>query len=212
MAAIEDFVAALSETQTPLNLFNPFNQICPVNDRPEAPLIRRRNLGRFLAVHQRLGTNMIWVFEAPSYLGARRSGAPFINEGMYEEIGEMLGLRGGFEQATVGESKTAPTTRWAWRLAQELKLKPLIWEALPFHPHHANQPLTNRRPTSQEIGRYKHFLLQLLDLFNPNHVLAVGRVAERALGLCGVKADYVRHPAQGGANVFREQVAGLLTH
>jgi hypothetical protein len=198
MAAIEDFVAALSRTQTPPNLFNPFNQICLVHDRPDAPAIRCRNLIRLLRAHQRLGTKMVWVFEAPSY------------QGIYEDIGELLGMQAVFEKATEGESKTALTTRLAWKLAQDLNLKPLIWEAIPFHPHYANQPLTNRRPTSKEIGQYKHFLLEPLGLFAPEHVLAVGRVAERALEICGVEATYVRHPAQGGAVEFREQVAGVL--
>lgn len=210
MPAIEDYVAALSQTQTPPNLFNPFKQICATHDRLDAPAIRRRNLSRLLRAHRRLGTQMMWVFEAPSYLGARRSGAPFVNEGMFGEVEEILGVADNFERATLGDAKTALTTRLAWKLAGELGLRPLIWEALPFHPHEPGRPLSNRRPTAEEMGRYRHFLLQLVEIFDPEQVLAVGRVAERALKVCGVEADYVRHPAQGGAAQFREQVAGVL--
>ncbi len=41
-------------------------------------------------------------------------------------------------------------------------------------------------------------------------VVAVGRVAERALRKLGIEAPAVRHPAQGGAKKFREQVVALL--
>jgi hypothetical protein len=37
-------------------------------------------------------------------------------------------------------------------------------------------------------------------------VLAVGRIAEAALG-----APYVRHPSRGGATAFRETLAACLT-
>ncbi len=206
MSSIERFVDSLSRTDTAPTLFNPFNQLCPIHDRRDAQLIRQRNLSKLLHAHQQLNTSMLWVFEAPSYLGARRSGAPFVNEDMFTEVEECLGMEASFEKATTGEAATALTTRLTWNLARDLDLKPLIWEALPFHPHYSGAPLTNRRPTSAEVGLYKHFLLELLNIFSPDQVFAVGRVAERALQSCGVQAAYIRHPAQGGAAQFRQQM------
>lgn len=210
MPAIEALVSRLSQTTTPPSLFNPFKQVCATHDLPNAPAIRCRNLTRLLRVHQQLQTKMLWVFEAPSHLGARRSGAPFVNEANFREVEEYFGLSEPFEKATHTAAKIAPTTRITWKLARELDLKPLIWEALPFHPHLPDQPLTNRKPSAAEILAYKDFLHDVLAIFQPSRVIAVGRVAEEALKLIGVEAAYVRHPAQGGAALFREQIASLL--
>ncbi|MDO3699746.1 hypothetical protein Q3H92_18795, partial [Curtobacterium flaccumfaciens] len=40
-------------------------------------------------------------------------------------------------------------------------------------------------------------------------VVAVGRKAQGALGLAGIEATAVRHPAQGGAKQFTEQLRAL---
>ena len=40
-------------------------------------------------------------------------------------------------------------------------------------------------------------------------VVAVGRKAQGALALAGIEAVAVRHPAQGGAKQFTEQVRAL---
>jgi uracil-DNA glycosylase len=209
MSNIETFVSELEKTNTPLNLFNPYKEVCNIHDLPNAPAMRRRNLKRLLYAHKERGSQILWIFEAPSHLGARRSGAPFVNERNFEEIEGLLGTSESFEKATHGAAKAALTTVITWKLAQELKLVPLIWETLPFHPHQAGKPLTNRRPSSKEIIAYKHFLLEILEIFSPNRVLAIGRVAESALDLCGVEATYVRHPAQGGAALFRDQVKAI---
>ena len=211
MPAIEALVSDLSHTQTPPDLFNPYNQVCQTHDLPDAPAIRRRNLTRLLRAHQRLQTKTLWVFEAPSHLGARRSGAPFVNEGNFREVEEFLGLHESLEQATHSAARIAPTTRITWNLAHELDVKPLIWEALPFHPHLPNQPLTNRRPRTSELKAYLHFLTDLLAIFEPALVVAVGRVAEQALAWAGTDATYVRHPAQGGVRQFRVQLRTLIS-
>lgn len=209
MDFIGNFISKLANTETSNKLFNPFVDICPIHDKKNAPLIRQRNLQLLLEAHMKLKTKMIWLFEAPSYLGARRSGAPFVNEGMFTEIEQILQTSRKFEKATHTDSKTAITTRITWRVAKELALKPLIWEALPFHPHNLDQPLSNRKPSLEEMASYKHFLIQILEIFNPIDILAIGRVAENGLNSLGVKATYVRHPAQGGAKIFRDQIIHL---
>jgi uracil-DNA glycosylase len=78
---------------------------------------------------------------------------------------------------------------------------------VPFHPHDAGEPLTIRTPRRSEVARYEGVLTDLLDLLQPERVVAIGRKAERAL--CEIETDctYVRHPSQGGAKKFE---AGIL--
>lgn len=74
----------------------------------------------------------------------------------------------------------------------------LLWNVVPTHPHLAGRQRSNRRPTVREIEESRPFLEELL---RGRRVVAVGRVAESALG-----GSYVRHPSHGGLSAFR---AGL---
>ncbi|HXK52836.1 uracil-DNA glycosylase [Candidatus Nomurabacteria bacterium] len=209
MDKVQKFLSKLSTTNTPENLFNPFNEVCEIHDLPNAPQIRLENVKTLLNKHLELGTKTVWLFEAPSYLGARRSGAPFVNEGMFEEVQSILGIEKSFQKATKTESATAMTSKMAWKVANEFGLKPLIWESLMFHPHKKGEPMTNRKPSKQEMMEYKHFLTDLLDMIKPERMIAVGRVAEQGLALMDIKAEYVRHPAQGGYREFRKKMREL---
>ena len=76
----------------------------------------------------------------------------------------------------------------------------LLWNVVPTHPGTAT---TNRPPTVAEVRAGIPFAREL---GRGRRVLAVGRVAERALG-----TTYVRHPSHGGAAEFRETLAACLT-
>jgi uracil-DNA glycosylase len=75
----------------------------------------------------------------------------------------------------------------------------LLWNVVPTHPGTAS---TNRAPTAAEINAARPFLDAVT---RGRHVLAVGRVAERATG-----AAYVRHPSHGGAADFRDMLSRWL--
>jgi uracil-DNA glycosylase len=134
-----------------------------------------------------------------------------VNEGMFKEIEQLLGTRDAFQKATKTEAKTAMTSKLAWNVAKELKIKPLIWESIMFHPHKEGNSLTNRKPTETELLKYKHILLNVFDIIDPETVVAVGRTAENSLKIMGISANYVRHPAQGGYKKFREGMKKLQT-
>ena len=70
--------------------------------------------------------------------------------------------------------------------------------------------MTNRAPTAAELQATAHVLPALLDLAPDATVVAVGRVAQRVLGDAGLDVPAVRHPANGGAALFRQQVRDLL--
>lgn len=50
----------------------------------------------------------------------------------------------------------------------------------------------------------------MLDVLKPERTVAIGRKAERALGLVGAGATYVRHPSQGGALLFEEGMRTII--
>jgi hypothetical protein len=55
-----------------------------------------------------------------------------------------------------------------------------------------------------------HVLEKLFETVGDVPVLAVGRTAQAALARLGVEAEALRHPAHGGAAVFRKQLRGRL--
>jgi hypothetical protein len=73
---------------------------------------------------------------------------------------------------------------------------------VPTHPHRPGEPQSNRTPTRAEIRASRPFVDELA---RGRRVLAVGRLAERALD-----APYLRHPSHGGAAAFRATLAAWI--
>jgi len=130
---------------------------------------------------------LLLVGEAAGYRGARVSGIPFTSE-------RQLTGRGPAEA-------TATIVRHT--LAElGLERETLCWNVVPTHPHLPGQAASNRRPSRAEIDASRGFLEELA---RKRRVIPVGRLAERALGVPGV-----RHPSHGGAQAFRDGLRRLL--
>ena len=88
----------------------------------------------------------------------------------------------------------------------------LLWNIFPFHPHKDGNPLTNRTPTDREQQLGWKYTKRLLDLHielggvEPL-VLAVGQKSADTMGKFGLSAIGLRHPANGGANLYRQGFA-----
>jgi uracil-DNA glycosylase len=84
----------------------------------------------------------------------------------------------------------------------------ILWNAVPFHPARADDPLRNRRPSADELVVGAGWLARFLALMQPGPVVAVGRTAGQALP-AGTRI--VRHPANGGSRQLQIDLAGLAS-
>jgi len=225
-ASARSFVNMLARFPTMPGVFNPWRDVDDVVDiGPQAPKIRTANLIAYLEA-RRKSARLILVGEAPGYRGCHICGIPFTSERillgyMRPGIEPEAIFRGRKTRATrmdtpLGANKGSPelSATIAWKALLEGQQDPwsfVFWNAFPFHPHRAETLHSNRRPSAGELLATRDVLDQARALFPKRaKVVAVGRVAERALGRLGVEAIAVRHPSQGGATKFRTQVAKLL--
>jgi uracil-DNA glycosylase len=141
-----------------------------------------RRLADYL--ERRWGAELLLVGEAAGYRGARVSGLPFTSE-----------------RQLTGSGPAEASATIVHRVLEELGLAEhvLLWNVVPTHPHRPGRPESNRRPGRSEIEASLPFLERLA---GARRVIPVGRVAEAALGLSGI-----RHPSHGGARAFRDGLA-----
>lgn len=188
-------------------LFNPYADRHPEHDAPGAPRQRRANLEAALdAVGER--PEVLVVAEAPGPWGARFSGVPFTNERqLLDPDFPVDGTPTSARFAASGEPmrETSGGIYWGAMLPHWGRF--WTWNAVPFHPHKADAPLTIRTPGIREIRRWHGLLAATVEAIRPAAVVAVGRKAEGALTAIGEDPLYVRHPSQGGATRFREGIA-----
>jgi hypothetical protein len=176
-------------------------------DRQEGSAIRLHNLHCYLEAFA--GANYLLVGEAAGYAGCRFSGIPFTCEAQL--VGpEPLDWA---QDSQLARSSRADTL-WAERSATMVwaalgqRADCLLWNAFPWHPHQEGDLLTNRRP-GVELRDGLPVLDVLVSELPSAKVVAVGRVAQRALGELGLDAPYVRHPSHGGKRAFEAGIAAL---
>jgi hypothetical protein len=165
--------------------------------------LRRSNLQRYL---ERLGpaADTLLVAEAPGWRGMTNTGIPFTS---MRELGP--GYSAPPEPTAPWEASSrvvqAALSDWTGPL-------PVAWAIFPHHPFVTPDRLTNRTPRPAEVRSGAPVALALLEALggvDRVRVVAVGRKAQGALALAGIEAIAVRHPAQGGATQFTEQLRAL---
>ena len=86
-----------------------------------------------------------------------------------------------------------------------------MWNAFPWHSFDPRRGLlSNRMPNKWEQVAGLPTLKAFLELFRCDQIVALGKIAAAQLDHIGVDARRFRHPASGGARLFRQQIAGLL--
>lgn len=213
-------------------VFNPWRDYDERYDiSPEAPAIRRANLRDYLL--PRLGrASYVVVAEAIGYQGGRFSGIAITCERML--LGKHSTIRAEHvfpreaertsnplspyieKEKQKAEGFNEPTDTVVWNAIIENHMDPhevLLWNIFPFHPHKENHALSNRTPTPEELVKGFPYTEELLRLNGKAHLLAVGKKAEETLATFGIKAQGLRHPANGGAKKYREEFSAYVkTH
>jgi uracil-DNA glycosylase len=186
-------------------LFNPYSDRSdedePCNG-PDAKLAR-------LAAHLDCVPKFILCGEAAGYQGCRYSGIAFTSEYLLRE-GKIPRIPAMSHRLTTRRLPyREPSATIVWKALYELGIKDrtILWNALPVHPHKPGNKQSNRTPKSHEIKIGEPALQRLVAEFPKAKVIAVGRKAERSLRSLGiVPAATVRHPANGGAKIFTQQL------
>jgi hypothetical protein len=172
------FVAELAEMRLP-SVFNPYVDRCDTYDRPNAARLRRRNLQTFLEAALSSRVDAIWAARDLGYRGGRRTGVPLTDEVHLERLSILFGGI-PLERATRGRVVAERTAAVVWEVLRRIGHPVVLWNVFPFHPHEPNDPLSNRCHTASEREITLPLLRQLICMFQPRRLIAIGRDAQFA--------------------------------
>jgi hypothetical protein len=224
MDSIERFVRLLKQSP-PGAVFNPWWQVDTQNDiGRNAPVIRRNHLGAYL--HKRLGkVQLVVIGEALGYRGGHFTGIPMTSERILLGKKENAGIKPEHVFSSFNARRTSkreqcpdgfsePTATIVWSSLLRLGLKPeefVLWNAFPWHSFDPRRGLlSNRMPNKPERSAGLSVLKAFLDLFPCEEIIALGNVAASQLKQLNVESHRVRHPASGGARLFRQGIGTLV--
>ena len=194
------------------------NQFSNTTGDQLANAIRRRNLRLYLSQMEQRSPRMLLIGEAVSYRGGRLTGVAFVSEtvmlaGVPTRRGTILGADAGYRKATPGPKlSTEASATMVWSTIRDIDPLPLLWNAFPFHPFNPGNPLSNRAPSAAELLIGERFIDRLVRLFAFDRVVAIGNSASLSLQRMGIEHVKVRHPSQGGKNLFVAGMAQLSLH
>jgi uracil-DNA glycosylase len=215
--SVERFIRLLKKSPS-LAVFNPWWQVDKRNDiGPDAPATRRDQLRAYLC--ERLGkARLAVVGEALGYRGGHFSGIPMTSERML--LGKRPGIVAGIKPRRTSKPSVCPdgfsepTATIVWGALLKIGVLPdefVLWNAFAWHSFDRRRGvLSNRTPTKSERSAGLPVLRSFLDLFPCDEIVALGKIAAAQLEQLRVNAYCVRHPASGGAKIFREQMARIL--
>jgi hypothetical protein len=222
-AAIASFVSLLKKAPRGA-VFNPWWEVDADNDLGrQAPRIRREQLRAYFS--ERIGkARLALVGEALSYRGGHFTGIAMTSErillGGATDGVEPRHVLGGMSARRTSKPQKSPrgfsepTASIIWRVLLELGVpgdRFVLWNAFPWHSFQPRAGmLSNRTPTKAELAAGMPVLRAFLDLFPCERVVAVGRLAKSPLDSLSASVECVRHPASGGAALFRKQMGAIV--
>ncbi|MBF0107392.1 MAG: uracil-DNA glycosylase [Deltaproteobacteria bacterium] len=222
---MEQFITALKNSPPSQNVFNPWWQTDLKNDIDQlSPLVRRRQLLHYLKERQGRAKYLL-LGEALGYQGGHFSGIAMTSERIL--LGGLVnkGIEPHHVLSTITPTRTSrpsikaqgftePTATMVWQFMLNQTKDPrcfVIWNAFSWHPFNPNKGyLSNRTPTPDEFKDGKAALNLLVRLCDAQTIVAIGEKAAVQLGEMGITAHKVRHPANGGANKFRDQMSAII--
>jgi hypothetical protein len=219
---MDKFFNSLKRKKTP-GIFNPWFERDPANDAlATAPQLRLDNLKQYLA--ERQNAQYLLLAEAVGYQGGHFTGIPMTSEriilGNKSDAGilpehvcnEALHRTSNTEIYPDGFNEPTATIVWQKLNSENLDTRNFVlWNAFPWHPYKRDKGLlTNRTPSNSEMLKGLSVLNNLLEAFNFKTIIALGNKAHATLKRLNIKTKKVRHPAMGGADLFREQFVEIL--
>ena len=199
-------------------VFNPWWEVDRENDIGRiAPIIRSQQLRAY--VQERLGgEKLVVIGEALGYRGGHFSGVPMTSERML--LGKQPIILAGIKPRRTSKPSVCPdgfsepTATIVWGALLKIGVLSdefVLWNAFPWHSFDPRRgPLSNRRPNKSEQLSGRPVLKAFLELFPCEQIVALGKIAAAQLEQLGVNAHCVRHPASGGAKLFRQQIAKIV--
>ncbi len=223
MSATVDFLDILASGPADAScVFNPWRDHDERDraPRPGTPKLRLENMAAYLEARHR-SARVLLLGEAPSHRGCRFTGIAFCSEVELTHKRDLVARR-PLELTSAASDVKPMRERSAAVIWDELDRagcarEVVLWNAFPWHPYRSAEggaaagpcgPSSNRKPRRTEVEQGRAALDALLGCFSHKlAILAVGKVAEEALGLWdeAACAGYIRHPAQGGESRFRAQ-------
>lgn len=204
---LEFFEADLFPRESTPTLFNFYNNDLPGIDIPNGSKTRRENLKNYLESFPEDPVTLI-IGEAPGHRGCRFTGVPFTCERQFAE--GRLPFSGRKTSASE-QTKSEPTANLFWEILSPFHPRFISWNCVPYHPHEAGEPLTNRSPSITELKNHLRILKGIISILEPTRIVAVGRKAEYSLTALRVPFDTVPHPARGNREPFRRALQSILS-
>ncbi|OPX86611.1 MAG: hypothetical protein A4E53_03045 [Pelotomaculum sp. PtaB.Bin104] len=212
-----------------LKVYNPWRDFDGIYDiGKEAPEIRCKHLENYLR-HRVPGAKYIFVAEAVGFQGGHFSGIAMTSERILlghhknKKLQPSLVISCNTKRTSnpghISINKTQskmgynePTATIVWESIIDSKRNPfdvILWNMYPFHPYQTGL-LTNRTPSDAELREGIKYLNILRGLVQNAEIVAIGLKSHQTLTHFGIKHYSVRHPANGGASEYRQQIADLL--
>lgn len=202
-ALLEKHVFGVESTPDTFNFYSDVDTSVDLDDGDE---IRRRNLLGYLEEVSDPPT-VFMVGEAASWRATRFTGVPFTSQAQL--------LRPDFpvpgERSSRGPnplSERTATQIWETTLPHHPRV--FLWHAYPLHSHRRGARQTNRTPSRRELNQFIDLLVGMIDVLEPEQVLALGRSAQTVLQDADAEHTYVRHPSFGGVRSFKRGMSDAL--
>ena len=222
--SVKNFISRLSEFESP-RVFNPWRNFHPDYEVENAVSIRQEQLITYLTRRIR-PAKILLIAEACGYQGGHFTGiAMILNKHPVVDSTMILGKEGHRtsrpDSPCIEKEKqkkdgfNEPTDTVVWSACLEAGLRTdefILWNIFPFHPYKDNDFLTNRTPTDEELRIGLHYTKKLIEITGPLPLFAIGKKSELTLSGAGLTATCLRHPANGGANIFRSGLKNALSH
>jgi len=195
------FVNNLKSINLP-NVFNPYRDRCPTYDRYNAALTRRTTLLKLLELASLTRIESIWLGRDLGYRGGRRTGLALTDDNRAAEHAARWNLQ--LTCPTKGNPIRERTADTIWQLLSLIDEPIFLWNVFPLHPHCADKPFTNRSHTAYERGVGEVILKDLIEILQPECIVAIGQHANQTAQRIGFTSDIlaVRHPSYGGQVAF----------